>query len=102
MENSNPLVKYFDYRDQLLWFNVSIVIVKTNGLQKIILYEAHLSPLYNYPRGIKMRENLIKLFYFYGMKNKFNEFVTRYFECQKMKIEYQHVNGMSNPYDVPM
>jgi len=47
-----------------------------------------------------MREELKHNFYWDGMKKDIIEFVIKYLECYKVKVEHQHLGGYLYPHNI--
>jgi hypothetical protein len=77
--------------------------VPENGdIRSIILKKSHRA-LYCAHQGVKnMYAKMKKLFFWVRMKQDVVHFVTRFLECQQVKVNHHHPTGLLQPHDVPM
>jgi hypothetical protein len=76
-------------------------ITKDGDIQRIILKEAHRALYYAHPGVKKMYEDMRKLFFWVGMKRDVVHFIAKSLECQQVKADHHHPEGLLQPYDVP-
>ena len=61
------------------------------NIKQIIFRELHDSPYAGHPRYEKLITTLKKDFYWPNMKREEVEYVTKYLECQQVKVVHQHL-----------
>ena len=57
------------------------------------LYSAH-------SRVKKMHIDLKQLYFWVGMRHDVSDFVARFLECQRVKVEHQHLVGLLHPHTI--
>jgi len=100
IKKGNTSSQDFYKKDGILYFRDRLVIRKKGDLRILILQKAHHPPYATHPRGMKMREDLKCKFYWDGMKKDIAKFVAKCLECQKVKVEHQHLGGYLYPHDI--
>ncbi|KAH0758120.1 hypothetical protein KY290_021613 [Solanum tuberosum] len=66
-----------------------------------ILAEAHNSRYSIHPGATKMCRDLRGVFWWNGMRRDITDFVSKFPNCQQMKVEHQKLGGMTQEIDIP-
>jgi hypothetical protein len=85
----------------VLWFGGRLVVPKDEELKKLILQEAHDSPLSIHPGSTKMYQDLRQRFWWTRMKREIAKFVAECDTCCRVKAEHQRPAGMLQPLPIP-
>ena len=70
-------------------------------LRKYILVEAHNSMYSIHPCATKMCHDRREVYSWNGMKRDIADFVSKYPNCQQVKVEHQKLGGMTQEIDIP-
>jgi hypothetical protein len=87
--------------DGLLIFKNKIYIPLNDELRSLIINEAHRQMYIAHPGVTRMREILKSLFLWKGMKEDIFNYVTICLECQQVKDEHRHPEGLLQPDVIP-
>jgi hypothetical protein len=55
-----------------------------------------------HPGVKKMYVEMKNIFFWVGMKHDVVDFVTKFLECQQLKVDHHHPTGLLQPHDVPI
>ena len=92
--------KCFSVDDQgIVYFNNRLVVPKDRGLRKLILQEAHDTPLSIHPGSTKMYQDLRPKFWWTRMKREIAQYVAECDVCRRVKAEHQRPAGVLQPLD---
>jgi hypothetical protein len=97
--------KYEGYsleEDGLLRYQGRMYIPEGGDIRSIILKEAHRAIYCAYPGVKKIYADLKNFFPWVGMKHDAVHFVAKCLECQQVKDDHHHPEGLLQPHDVPM
>jgi hypothetical protein len=97
--------KYEGYsleEDGLLRYQGRMYIPEGGDIRSIILKEAHRAIYCAYPGVKKIYVDLKNFFPWVGMKHDAVHFVAKCLECQQVKDDHHHPEGLLQPHDVPM
>jgi hypothetical protein len=103
-QNTMMIPRYEGYSfdsDGFLRFKSWIYIPPNDELRILILSEAHREIYMAHPGVTKMRADLKPLFFWRGMKADIVNYVARWLECQEVKAEHRHPEGLLQPHDIP-
>jgi hypothetical protein len=64
------------------------------------MYEFHKSPYVGHPGYQKMVKTIRQLYYWPGMKQDIAQHITKFLECQQMKVEHIHPVGLLQPLHI--
>lgn len=84
--------------DGLLRYLGHIYMHFDEGLEKLIMSEAHQAPYSAHPGVKKMYVDLCTLYFWAGMKRDIADLVARCLECQRVKAKHQHPVGLLQPH----
>jgi putative transposase len=85
----------------LIRYNKHIYVSTNTELRILILNKAHRSVYMVHPGVRKMREDLKPLFFEKGMKKDIVNYVASCLECQQVKDEHRHMEGLLQPHAIP-
>jgi hypothetical protein len=80
--------------NRLMRYNNWIYVLPNDELRSLILSEAHRAVYMAHPRVTKMRADLNPLFFWKGMEADIVSYVARCLECQQVKVEHRHPEGL--------
>ena len=89
--------KYYGYHIKkygLLRYQGRMYIPKEGDLREVILREAHREHYCAHPGVKKMYADMNKLFFWAGMKSDVVDFVSKFLECQQVKVDHRHPAGL--------
>jgi len=87
--------------DGAMLFEGRVCIPNDSELKRLILKEAHKSSFSIHPGATKMYQDLMRDYWWPGMKTDIAEFVARCILCQQVKIEHQRPAGLLEPLEIP-
>ena len=76
------------------------MVPQLTDLREEILREFHCSRFSVHPGGTKMYEDLLRQYYWSGMKRHVRDLVRRCLTCQPVKVEHQKPAGLLQPLKV--
>ena len=76
------------------------MVPQSTNLREEILREFHYSRFAVHPGGTKMYQDLVRQYYWSGMKRHVGDFVRRCLTCQQIKAEHQKPAGLLQPLEV--
>jgi hypothetical protein len=85
-----------------LWFEDRMCVPKDEGLQRLILEEAHHFPYSVHPGSTNMYMDLKQNYWWIGMKGDIADFVARCDTCRRIKVEHQRPAGLLQPLHIPV
>jgi hypothetical protein len=88
--------------DRLLRYRGRMYIPENGDIRSIILKEAHIAPYFAHLGVKKMYADMRKLFFWVGMKRDVVHFITKFLECQQVKVDHHHPACLLKPHDIPM
>ncbi|KAA3465779.1 integrase [Gossypium australe] len=80
--------------DDCLMFQNRICVPKNDELIQKILHEAHSSCMSIHPSSVKMYNDMMKMYWWSGMKRDISEFVFKCLICHQVKAEHQVPSGL--------
>lgn len=87
--------------DGLLQHLGCIYVPLSGDLCTLVLSEAHHAPFFIHLGVKKMHADLKQLYFWAGVRCNVFEFVARCLECQRVKVEHQHLVGLLQPHAIP-
>jgi hypothetical protein len=85
----------------IFMYKNKIYVPNFQDLKLAILHEMHNVTYARYP-GYQKTMAAVKSHYFWpGMKKYIVEYITRWMECQKVKVEHRHPAGLLQPLPIP-
>ena len=88
-------------RNGIMIFRDRVCVLDMSELKWSILEEGHKSSLSLHPRATKMYQDLMKMFWWTGMKKDAAAFMCACLVCQKSKVEHQKSFGLMQPLSIP-
>ncbi|KAL8119581.1 hypothetical protein AgCh_016907 [Apium graveolens] len=85
----------------IIRFSSRIWIPPVTELKNKILQEAHNSRYSIHPGSTKMYRDLKENYWWPDMKREIAEWVSRYYTCQRVKVEHQRPSGLLQPLEIP-
>ena len=76
------------------------MVPQLTNLREEILREFRCSQFVVHPGGTKMYQDLLRQYYWSGMKRHVGDFVRQCLTCQQVKAEYQKPAGLLQPLEV--
>src|SRR3954470_24623814 len=99
---ASGVAKYFSINDQgVVFFDTRLVVPRKHNLRRLILKEAHDTPLSIHPRSTKMYRDLRQRFWSTRMKRDIAQFVAECDVCRRIKAEHQRPAGTLQPLPIP-
>jgi hypothetical protein len=93
--------KVEDYKlgnDEILLYRNIIYVPNSNELRSTILKEMHNVPYVGHPGYQKIFATVKIQYYWVGMKKEIVEYVAKFLECQKVKVENRHPARLLYPF----
>ena len=87
--------------DDVLKCQCRLCVPRVDGLQERILEEAYSSIYSIHPCSTKMYHNLIKIYWWEGMKKDVAKLVAKCANCQQVRVENQRPGGLSQTVELP-
>ena len=78
-----------------------LCVPNVGDLRQHILAEAHNSRYSIHPSYTKMYRDLREVYWWNGMKRDIADFVSKFPNCQQVKVEHQKLGGMTQEIDIP-
>ena len=95
---ANGVAKCFSVNDEgTVYFGNRLVVPKMRNLRKLILQEAHDTPLSIHPGSTKMYQDLRPRFWWTRMKREIAKYVVECDVCRRVKAEHQRPAGVLQP-----
>ena len=92
----------FSVDDQgVVFFGDRLVVPKVRNLRRLILKEAHESPLTIHPGSTKMYQDLRQRFWWTRMKREIAQYIASCNVCRRVKAEHQRPAGTLQPLAIP-
>ena len=92
----------FSIDDQgVVYFGNRLVVPKVRNLRRLILKEAHVSPLTIHPGSTKMYQDLRQRFWWTRMKREIAQYIANCDICRRVKAEHQRPAGTLQPLAIP-
>jgi hypothetical protein len=88
-------------KNGLLKFKNRFYVPNFVELTLIILNELHKNSYYGHPGYQKMIIALRKQFYWPNMKSETTKYLSKFLDCQQVKVEHQHPTGLLQPLPLP-
>jgi hypothetical protein len=86
--------------DGILWYKKRVYVPNSFELKSVILKEIHNVPYAGHPRYHKII-SVVKIEYYWpDMKRESVDFIARWLECQKVKVEHRHPAGLIQPLPI--
>ena len=99
---TESLSKGYNLNDKgFLLYKDRMYVPNVPKVKLLILDEIHKTPYSGHPGYQKTITMLRKEYFWPNMKTKLAEFITRCFECQRVKIEHQHPARLLQPLPIP-
>jgi hypothetical protein len=76
-------------------------VPKSIELNHLIMDEFHRRPYVGHPGYQKMVTIVRQLYYFQKMKQDIVEYISKFLECQQVKVEHKHPTGLLQPFPIP-
>ena len=76
------------------------MVPQWTDLREEILREFHYSRFIVHPSSTKMYRDLLRQYYWSGMKRHVKDFVQRCLTCQQVKAEHQRPTGLLQPLEI--
>jgi hypothetical protein len=86
--------------DGILLYMNKIYVPNSHGLRSTILKEMHNVPYAKHPRYLKTVVVVKSQYYWPGMKKEIVENIAKCPECQKVKAEHRHPDGLLQPFPI--
>jgi hypothetical protein len=87
--------------DEILIYRGRIYVPNSQELKNIILREMHNVPYDGHPGYQKTIAAVKRQYYWPGMKKEVVDFIAKYLECQKVKVEHRHPASLLQPLPIP-
>jgi len=87
-------VDYCLTKNGLVRFRDRIYVSNNSELMKMILREFHAKPYLGHPGYHKTLTSMKIFYYWMNLKRDTKEFVARCFDCQRVKAECKHLDGL--------
>jgi hypothetical protein len=103
LEKETTWLKYEGYHllnDGLLTYKGKLYIPNCDDVKRFIMDEPHKRPYTGHPSYQKMITTTRKLFYWPGLKNDMDDYLTKCLECQQVKAENWHPAGFLQPLPI--
>jgi hypothetical protein len=97
-------MKYKGYQminDGLLTYKGRLYIPNCDDLKRFIMDELHKIPYTGHPGYQKMITTTRKLFYWAEMKKDIVDYLAKFLECNKVKVDHRHPTGLLQPLPIP-
>src|SRR6266516_3232293 len=85
----------------VVFFQNRLVVPKKQNLRRLILKEAHESPLTIHPGSTKMYQDLRQRFWWTRMKREIAQYIASCDFCRRVKAEHQRPAGTLQPISIP-
>ena len=80
-----------------IWLKDRLYILNDLEIKLFILNETHKPPFAGHPGYQKMVTTLRKQFFWPGLKSDVVEYLSKCIECQQVKTEHGHLDGLLQP-----
>ena len=90
-----------DLDQGVVYFGNRLVVPKVRNLRRLILKEAHESPLTIHPGSTKMYQDLRQRFWWTRMKREIAQYIANCDVCRRVKAEHQRPAGTLQPLAIP-
>jgi hypothetical protein len=87
--------------DEILMYRGRIYVPNYQELKNMILREMHNVPYAGHPGYQKTIAVVKSQYYWLEMKKEVVDFITKCLECQKVKAEHRHPDGLLQPLPIP-
>lgn len=84
----------------MLYYKKRLYVPDQNSIKNLILDEFHISHYVGHPGYQKMITAIRKEYYWSGMKRNVAEYLARCLECQQIKADHQHLEGLLQPLPI--
>src|ERR1041385_1790855 len=99
---ASRVAKCFSINDQgVVFFGTQLVVPRKHNLRRLILKEAHDTPLSIHPGSTKMYRDLRQRFWWTRMKRKIAQYVAECDVCRRIKDEHQRPASTLQPLPIP-
>src|SRR3954471_15571402 len=99
---ASGVAKCFSINDQgVVFFGTRLVVPRKHNLRRLILKEAHDTPLSIHPGSTKMYQDLRQRFWWTRMKREIARFVAECDVCRRIEAEHQRPAGTLQPLPIP-
>lgn len=88
-------------KDGLLVFNNRLYIPNSTELRKLIMNEFHKRPYVSQLGCQKMTKPIWKVYFWPGMKKDIVEYISKFLECQQVKVEHMHPTRLLQLIQIP-
>ena len=85
----------------IIWFKDRLYILNDLEIKLFILNEMHKPPFAGHLGYQKMVTTLRKQFFWPGLKSDVVEYLSKCIECQQVKTEHGHLDGLLQPLPIP-
>ena len=91
-DNKQPKFKYYSLEgDGIILSRNKFYVPNSHTLGNLVLKYMHNVSYIGHPRYYKIIAIVRGQYYWHGMKKDATDFVVRYMECQKVKVEHRHL-----------
>src|SRR4051812_17972160 len=99
---ASGVAKCFSVNDQgVIFFGTRLVVPRKHNLRRLILKEAHDTPLSIHLGSTKMYRDLRQRFWWTLMKQQIAQFIAECDVCRRIKAEHQRLAGTLQPLPIP-
>eukprot|EP00253_Pinus_taeda_P009116 PITA_09116 len=85
----------------MLYYQKILYVPNQNSIKNLILDEFHISHYAGHPCYQKMITTIGKDYFWPWMKKNVAEYLAQCLECQQIKAEHQHLDGLLQPLPIP-
>jgi hypothetical protein len=96
--------KVEDYKlenDEIILYMNIIYVPNSHEFRSMILKEMHNVPYAGHLEYQRTITTVKSQYYWPGMKKEIAEYIAKCLECQKVKAEHRHPNGLLQPFPIP-
>jgi len=104
LQQGNLQQKIEEYKldnDENVKYRGIIFVPKSHELKNMILREMHNVPYVGHPGYQKTIASIKEQYYWLGMKKEVVDFISKCLECQKVKDEHRHPDGLIKLIPIP-
>jgi hypothetical protein len=87
--------------DGMITYKGRLYIPNCDDLKRFIMDELHKIPYTGHPGYQKIITTTRKLFYWPVMKKEIADYLSKYLECQQVKVDHRHPIGLLQPLPIP-
>ena len=87
--------------DGLVTYKNKIYILNVVDLRRVVMDEIHQAPYSSHPGYRKTIAISRKKYFWLGIKNYMDEYISRCMKCQEVNVEHQHPAGLLQHLSVP-